>query len=96
MRVALYARVSTQDQDCERQLRDLRQFAQRRDDQIISTITEQASGSKDDRSGRKEILQLAQAKEVDAILVTELSRCCLLYTSPSPRDKRQSRMPSSA
>ena len=26
----------------------------------------------------------------------ELSNCCLLYTSPSPRDKRQSRMPSSA
>ena len=24
------------------------------------------------------------------------SQCCLLYTSPSPRDKRQSRMPSSA
>ena len=24
------------------------------------------------------------------------SNCCLLYTSPSPRDKRQSRMPSSA
>ena len=26
----------------------------------------------------------------------ELTRDCLLYTSPSPRDKRQSRMPSSA
>ena len=26
----------------------------------------------------------------------ELARICLLYTSPSPRDKRQSRMPSSA
>ena len=25
-----------------------------------------------------------------------LYHCCLLYTSPSPRDKRQSRMPSSA
>ena len=25
-----------------------------------------------------------------------LSHACLLYTSPSPRDKRQSRMPSSA
>ena len=25
-----------------------------------------------------------------------LTKCCLLYTSPSPRDKRQSRMPSSA
>ena len=26
----------------------------------------------------------------------EEERSCLLYTSPSPRDKRQSRMPSSA
>ena len=30
------------------------------------------------------------AKQIDA------SIACLLYTSPSPRDKRQSRMPSSA
>ena len=29
-------------------------------------------------------------------LSEERSRGCLLYTSPSPRDKRQSRMPSSA
>ena len=28
--------------------------------------------------------------------LTEVSLDCLLYTSPSPRDKRQSRMPSSA
>ena len=28
--------------------------------------------------------------------LTWASGCCLLYTSPSPRDKRQSRMPSSA
>ena len=27
---------------------------------------------------------------------TDLLDLCLLYTSPSPRDKRQSRMPSSA
>ena len=26
----------------------------------------------------------------------KMSKSCLLYTSPSPRDKRQSRMPSSA
>ena len=32
-----------------------------------------------------------------ALLLTfPFSRICLLYTSPSPRDKRQSRMPSSA
>ena len=28
--------------------------------------------------------------------ISEQARACLLYTSPSPRDKRQSRMPSSA
>ena len=32
----------------------------------------------------------------DPILVADLIKNCLLYTSPSPRDKRQSRMPSSA
>ena len=29
-------------------------------------------------------------------LLTELSQICLLYTSPSPRDRTRSRMPSSA
>ena len=33
---------------------------------------------------------------LDLIVVDEMSMVCLLYTSPSPRDKRQSRMPSSA
>ena len=37
--------------------------------------------------------QLQVAKEVIDNLQKQL---CLLYTSPSPRDKRQSRMPSSA
>ena len=39
-------------------------------------------------------------KECKAILytapITNTPKSCLLYTSPSPRDKRQSRMPSSA
>ena len=30
------------------------------------------------------------------IKVLELSEVCLLYTSPSPRDRQKSRMPSSA
>ena len=33
----------------------------------------------------------AKGEQDDVVLVV-----CLLYTSPSPRDKRQSRMPSSA
>ena len=33
--------------------------------------------------------------EISTFSLRQLT-CCLLYTSPSPRDKRQSRMPSSA
>ena len=32
----------------------------------------------------------------DELILYVDSKSCLLYTSPSPRDKRQSRMPSSA
>ena len=37
-------------------------------------------------------------KDCKDLMVKEIRRdgSCLLYTSPSPRDKRQSRMPSSA
>ena len=34
--------------------------------------------------------------KVNGILVHRLNDACLLYTSPSPRDQRGSRMPSSA
>jgi DNA invertase Pin-like site-specific DNA recombinase len=36
MIVAIYARVSTTDQSCEMQLRDLRQYAQRQSFQIFA------------------------------------------------------------
>ena len=32
----------------------------------------------------------------NVLALSDLAKYCLLYTSPSPRDKRQSRMPSSA
>ena len=38
----------------------------------------------------------AEAREAWADLIEGELENCLLYTSPSPRDKRQSRMPSSA
>ena len=37
-----------------------------------------------------------KTKIVTVIDLDNKYNCCLLYTSPSPRDKRQSRMPSSA
>ena len=43
---------------------------------------------------------LASKKELDDAIneksVADMSRACLLYTSPSPRDRTRSRMPSSA
>ena len=38
----------------------------------------------------------ARQDEIDRVLGFELGGDCLLYTSPSPRDQRGSRMPSSA
>ena len=37
-----------------------------------------------------------RGKEVAVLMIGARLQNCLLYTSPSPRDKRQSRMPSSA
>jgi putative DNA-invertase from lambdoid prophage Rac len=72
--VAIYCRVSTDDQCCERQERDLRAFARRAGHHIVRVFKETASGAKNDRVERKKVMALAQAREIDAILVTELSR----------------------
>ena len=46
---------------------------------------------------RVALTAIADARnELDIYLIRLVSHICLLYTSPSPRDKRQSRMPSSA
>ena len=73
-RAAIYARVATADQSCERQLRDLAGFAEWGGYEVIGTFRKTASGMKANRSARAEVMKLAQARHIDAILVTELSR----------------------
>lgn len=73
-RVAIYCRVSTNDQSCERQERDLIDYAKRADFLVHSIFKETASGIKEDRAQRKKVMALAQRREIDAILVTELTR----------------------
>ena len=73
-RAALYCRVSTADQSCDRQERDLCAFAKRSGYEIVGIHKEKASGAKSDRIERKKVMALAQAREIDAVLVTELSR----------------------
>ena len=43
-----------------------------------------------------EISAATDASDTEQQIASEDTSFCLLYTSPSPRDKRQSRMPSSA
>ncbi len=73
-RVALYARVSTTDQSCERQVGELTTYAKRNDFEIVAVVKETASGTKNDRAERKLVLDLARKRQIDLVLVTELSR----------------------
>jgi putative DNA-invertase from lambdoid prophage Rac len=73
-RVAIYCRVSTADQSCERQERDLIAYAARGGDEVVGVFRETASGARADRAERRKVLALAQRREIDAVLVTELSR----------------------
>ena len=72
--IAIYCRVSTTDQSCERQEQELTAFAKRAGHEVVGIFKEKASGIKKDREARNEIMKLAQARKVQAILVTELSR----------------------
>lgn len=73
-RAAIYCRVSTADQSCERQERDLAAFAGRAGYEVVATFKETGSGAKHDRIERQKIMALAQSRQIDAILITELSR----------------------
>ncbi len=73
-RAAIYCRVSTADQSCERQERDLTAFAGRAGYEMVGIFKETGSGAKLDRAERRKIIALAQARQIDVILVTELSR----------------------
>jgi DNA invertase Pin-like site-specific DNA recombinase len=55
-------------------LADLTAFAARGGYEVVATFTETASGTLASRAARNRILDIAQAREIDAVLVTELSR----------------------
>lgn len=73
-RAVIYARVSTSDQSCERQISELTTFAERGGYDVVGVFKETASGASASRIARKRVLDLAQARHIDTILVSELSR----------------------
>ena len=77
-RVVLYCRVSTSDQDNDRQERDLRAYAERAGFEIVGVFRETLSGIRKAKGKqaieRKKVMALAQDRQMDAVLLTELTR----------------------
>ena len=60
-RVSIYARVSTADQSCERQIADRVGF------EVLGVFRETASGVRNNRLARNQV-EFAQARRIDAVL----------------------------
>src|SRR5688572_1521871 len=74
MKAALYARVSTHDQQTlPLQQKAMRQYANKRGWQVVLQIKEVGSGAKT-RPQREEVLKAARRREVDVIIVWWLDR----------------------
>ena len=73
-RAAICARVSTADQSCELQVSELTSFAERCGYDVARTFRDTAPGASANRAARKKVMDLAQARQIDAVLVSEFSR----------------------
>ena len=62
----------------------------------LNTIGKKIFGTPNDRKVKKVQSLVAKINALEPEFQALSDAGCLLYTSPSPRDKRQSRMPSSA
>ncbi|MBP5513995.1 MAG: recombinase family protein [Bacteroidaceae bacterium] len=75
-RVAIFARVSTNVQDYDRQVNELTALAENRDWTVEATFTEKVSGAKKntERTELRNMVAYAESHRIDKVLVTELSR----------------------
>jgi len=75
MRVGIYARVSTKDQSCELQLRDLRAYCAARQLNLVREYIDVGqSGTKDSRPQLNELMGDARKRKVDAIICWRFDR----------------------
>ena len=75
MRAAIYARVSTLDQEPENQLQELRRYAEARGWSSITEFVDHGiSGSKDRRPALDRLLLEARRRKFDALIVWRLDR----------------------
>lgn len=71
-KAAIYCLVSTADQSCDWQAIDLSAFAKRGGYSVVKVFKETGSGTRLDSVERKKIMALAQVREIDSVLVTEI------------------------
>src|SRR5262245_7282479 len=73
-RVATYARVSTADQTCDAQLRDLREYVAARGWQGVEFVDRGVSGTKEKRPALDRLMAAAKARRVDVVVVAAFDR----------------------
>lgn len=74
MRAAVYARVSTVDQEPENQLTELRRYIEARGWSATEYVDRGESGAKDRRPALDRLVADARARRVDAVVIWDLSR----------------------
>ena len=74
VRVALYTRVSTADQNCQLQLRELHDHAVRQGWQVVETYQDVMSGAKAQRPGLNRLMADARTGKFRCLLVWKLDR----------------------
>ena len=75
MTAALYARVSTTDQNCENQLIELRRYCEARGWHVGKEFVDHGvSGSKDRRPALDELIALARRRRIDVVVCWRLDR----------------------
>ena len=75
-KVCLFIRVSTNKQDCDRQLLELTEYCDKHNYNVTKKISSTITGTKTqkDRPDLQELLESAKRKEFQKVLVTEISR----------------------
>jgi DNA invertase Pin-like site-specific DNA recombinase len=74
MKTALYARVSTTDQNASMQVEELRAYCARRQWEIVEEFTDNMSGSRESRPALNRLLSDARRRKFDAVLVYRYDR----------------------
>lgn len=75
-KAVIYTRVSTQGQEYERQLAELRDYAARMNYEVVEEFSEKVSGAKrvEEREALMNLLRYVEAHKVDKVLIYECSR----------------------